>query len=664
MPAERFTFAWVDETETAFNGGHDREDEKIFSFTLGQSEANFASLSLEIKNPYSGLLATGRKQWAWFGVDTGSGAVGQFFGRLVAIPNNMLGEVITLEFTAEPADYAQRKQTVAEALKVAPYYDALFLDITKRDDPDAIVEGYSASYHINRTTQTVTISDWLIGEDGTQVFTADDAFYDSVSVTLGDAPLQSVSVAASVTWSNASSGTVDFGSQTFLTYTGASLISDWPQPGGSIGGGWSVFAGSAVDNYGIDTAIMFTTNFQFQNRDTTHQEGDEMSVNSSLTYPLINTSMITQRLTWSEHIGNIDPTNPDFHDDTTSSSQETKLYIPLWSVTTNLVLRYDAGRNRTENVAFTLDADLQPVLTLPTTADPATKETITLSGADVSLPIQSNDFITGAPLTVEVPPIGDASVNSYFSTDRGLQSLEYLISLARAKLLMRSRAVEISFDCTIERALALSCRMSATLQDPRLPGGTATGKITSYQITGSGDNAAFNGTVTIGCAIGNDGEADASAGLASYVDNGYVDVGYQYYDGALIPVGIGDVAYTPPSAPTNDAGMTFPLTKDQVVLVEAVRGTQAAQEAAIAAVLPTIVLTANLDATQNKTLDQQLQASQLSKITIQSALENVSVWYDLQLKAVDAEGLEATYNIPLSPLFVPKLIDLAAPASP
>lgn len=663
MPAERFTFAWVDETETTFNGGHDREDEKIFAFTLGQSEGNFASLTIDIQNPYSGLLATGRKQWAWFGVDSGSGAAGQFFGRLVAIQNNMLGEVITLEFTAEPADYAQRKQTVFETLKVPPYFDSLFLDITERDNPDSI-EGYSSSYHIDRTTQEVTISDWLIGEDGTQVFTADDVFYDSVSVTLGQAPLQSVSVNASVTWSNASSGTIDFGQRTLLTYTGASLISDWPKPGGSVGGGWSVFAGSAVDNYGIDTAIMFTTQFQYQNRSASHAPGDEMSLNSSLSYPLISTSMITQRLTWSEHIGNIDPFNPDFHDDATSSSQETKLYIPLWSVTTNLVLRYDAGRSRTENVAFTLDADLQPVLTLPTTADPATKETITLSGGDVGMPIQANDFITGSPLTVEAPPIGDASRNSYFSTDRGIQSLEYLISLARAKLLMRARAVDISFDCTLERALALSCRMSATLQDPRLPGGTATGKIISYQITGSGDDAKFGGTVTIGCAIGNDGQADASAGLASYVDNGYVDVGYQYYDGALIPVGIGDVAYTPPTAPTNDAGMVFPLTKDQVVLVEAVRGTQAAQEAAIAAVMPTIVQAANLDATQNKTLDQQVLANQLSKITIQSTLEDVSVWYDLQLKAVDAEGLDATFDVPLSPLFVPKLIDLAAPASP
>lgn len=652
-----FWFSWVDETATTFGAEHQIEDEKIFSFNLGGSEANFDSLSIDIRNPRIGLLATGRKQWAWFASDDGL----RFFGHLVGIPSNILAEVITLEFTAEPADYQGEKHTVAQTLKVAPYYDAIFLDVAKRDDPDAIMEGYSASWHVDRATHAVTISDWLIGEDGTLVFTADDVFYDSVEQTLSDAPLLSVTVEASVTWANASSGYIDFGTQTIESYTGLSLMSEALQTGASLGNGWSVFYGKAIDNWGINDAIVLTTHFNYQNKETTHAFGDTMSQQESTSKPVISTPMISQILTQSRVIGQINQ-DPDFHDIQPATYNSTTLYIPKWNVTTSLVLRYDAGRTRTENVRLTLDADLQPILTAPSTANPAAKETITLTGADVGLPIQSNNFITGAPLTTESPPIVDPSRSAYFPTDRGLISIQYLISLARAKLLMRSRAVQITFGCTFERALELSCRKSATLQDQRLPGGTATGKIISYQITGSGDDAKFEGSVTIGCAIGNDGVAEASAGIASYVNDGYVDVGYQYYDGAVVPIGIGDVAFTPPSAPTNAQGMVFPLTADQVTLVDVIRGSIAEQEAAINAALPTIVTAVNLDQLQNKTIAQQQQATELSKVTISFVLQELSIFRDLQLKPVDGEGLEETFTVNLSPLFAPKLIDLAAPA--
>ena len=63
-----------------------------------------------------------------------------------------------------------------------------------------------------------------------------------------------------------------------------------------------------------------------------------------------------------------------------------------------------------------------------------------------SLTLQSADL--GEPIDGELP-IGDVRRRSYFPTERGLRSLEYLIALARAHLLMRSRAVEIEFDCRL-----------------------------------------------------------------------------------------------------------------------------------------------------------------------------------------------------------------------
>ena len=104
-------------------------------------------------------------------------------------------------------------------------------------------------------------------------------------------------------------------------------------------------------------------------------------------------------------------------------------------------------------------------------------------------------------------PIGDVRQSVYFALERGQQSIEYLICVARAQLLSRARAVNVEFE--ISGALAvdldLSCRKSLVLVDRRLPGGEAAGKIKSYQISMDGNSGAFIGTITIGCSVGKGG---------------------------------------------------------------------------------------------------------------------------------------------------------------
>jgi hypothetical protein len=60
-----FYFAWVD-AGTPFDSSLFREDETVLSFDLAHAEGQIPTLSVEIKNPRVGLLAPGRKQWAWF----------------------------------------------------------------------------------------------------------------------------------------------------------------------------------------------------------------------------------------------------------------------------------------------------------------------------------------------------------------------------------------------------------------------------------------------------------------------------------------------------------------------------------------------------------------------------------------------------------------------
>lgn len=162
---------------------------------------------------------------------------------------------------------------------------------------------------------------------------------------------------------------------------------------------------------------------------------------------------------------------------------------------------------------------------------------------------------------------GNVTARSYFPTDRGQQSIKYLISLARARLRYRSRAVAISWQCRFDRALDLSCRKNATLFDFRLPGGQATGKITEYTISGDAITGRFMGAITVGCSVGLGNVVHNDPGVPVYVAAGYVKPGYQGYDGALVTVNplLADVAYTPPRDGPIDDGLVFPLTYDQVV---------------------------------------------------------------------------------------------------
>src|SRR5688572_1486187 len=120
-----FYFAWVDKTDTTFLPEYQREDEPIYAFSLQQTEGDFASLEIDMRNPRVGLLTSSRKQWAWFAWRNPDDNIVYplFFGRIVAVPQQMQDNIIRLTLVARPADYEDQLITLAETLRVAPYYD-------------------------------------------------------------------------------------------------------------------------------------------------------------------------------------------------------------------------------------------------------------------------------------------------------------------------------------------------------------------------------------------------------------------------------------------------------------------------------------------------------------------------------------------------------------
>lgn len=863
-----FYFAWVDSTETTFGVEHHVEDEHVFSVNIEHLEGQNPTLSIEIKNPGIGLLAPSRKTWAWLSWRPESGdVVPLFFGRLVGVPKDLTAEVVTISFVARSVNYLAQKQTLAETLKVRPYYDPVFIDDSHRDDPDALLEGYSAHWHIDRTSLDLSISDIISGEDGVEVFEEADSFYDSVQISLEQSPLRAVQVQASVKWLQRTRPTpLIIGKRSIPTYTGDSLISDWPKSGQNIAGGWGVLSASAIDVLQLRQTVMFTASSTWTNKEKEHDNGDTLSNSISVTYPV--TQAFTKKYTVKvvSQVGIVDP----FSDPPTNrpaKTDETFLYVPQWNVSTNLILHYQAARNRTEDLIFTLTADVQPILSDPNAPTVTDSELLKINGTDVGRPIinvlswfsvagKAVDFgqvilipVTAVPLVLEptyqicvgsgtagtdeptwnpiqgttttdggvtwvnlgstlntsnqdwsrheqiglgeiilplepipltwaslVPtdafytgegggislgqiiktgsvyqqctqpgttditppafatvrgstttdggvvwtclgnaipdgmnyqlctqagvtgsilpgfmnaagttttdgtvvwtalgpaeggiamPIGDPSRRSYFPTDRGLESIEYLLCRARARLLARSRAVQISFDCRFERAIELSCRKNALLYDRRLPGGQALGKIVAYSIIADGDSGEIIGRVTMACAVGLDGHVSDENGSPLYVESGYVDDGYQAFSGGIVALPASDVGYSVPIDEVNDDGLVFPLTKNSAIMVEELHGSLADQVAAIEAVIPKIIATYRLEewlpALGPSEFARQSQAVHAMGLnTVARALAHKAIWYELQLNPVAGQSFSSEYALTTTTLSIPKMIDLEA----
>ncbi|NEI52722.1 hypothetical protein GR217_34450 [Rhizobium leguminosarum] len=584
-----YYFAWVEETDTTFDDAFLREDEAVFAFEISQDEGEFATMTIDIENPREGLLNPARKIWAWLSVDFGDTAGGQplFFGRLVAMPEEIIGNAVRLTFAARPLDYATAKTTAADLLKVAPFWDVVWITPELIDDPDAVLESRSALWHIDRVTHAVTASDMLEAEDGI-IDLSDDVVRDTIELSFGMAPATRITIEATIGWEQTVSGNFNLvpallaafqaaGTTTggvISSFTGQGLMEDWPVPGANIGGGWS-FGPSSITR--VDGFVV-PKDFQ--------------------------TQILSTGGGWSGG-GN------------TAS-------WPCWKMIPILTARYDVARTRREVVRFTLTADAQAFIADPDDTEPLT---VTMSSDLVGEPVDPGGAL----------PIVTRRRRAYLPTDRGKQSVDYLVAVARARLRARARSVEVKGETAFRNGLAFSCRKAIRVEDARLPGGAATGKIISYSLALDGDSGEAVAGFVIGCAVGKGNSITAATGTPSYVDAGYVVTGWQYYAGASAVVVSGEVTVTDYSnVPPNDDGLDFDhLTQSQVLDSLFVINGEADQRALIGA------FASSLDETGN-------------------ALDQAYTEVDLTLFPISTGPFETVYDLTVSALALPKTIDLEA----
>jgi hypothetical protein len=500
----QYYFAWVEPENTTFLAAYEREDEQVFSFKIDQSEGDFAALSIDIANPYVGLLGAGRKRWAWLAHDDGVTVTPLFFGRLVGVPDGLQDEVVRLTFLARPSNFETQKQALAGTLRVAPYYDPVWINADKRDDPDAVLEGYAAAWHVDRVTHVVSLSSIVSGAATVEI--EGGFFYDSLGVAHGAPGARAIKVEAEVFWDQRALGSVDISQRlieafaaagtatprAISSFTGEGLMRDWPVEGKAIGGGWKV--GHSV--------ITRTDGFVIP------QDYEQVLVANG------------------------------------------RLRFPVWTMKPDMFVDYEVSRARSEKVSFSLEADIQEIVTQ---AGDEEVLSLTLASQDIGAGIDPPFFSDFG-----VKPIGDLRRRAYFTTDRGKQSLEVLISIARARLLHRARAVDVSVQVDFATGMALSCAKNASVEDNRLPGGAAAGKIKSYALVCDGDSGVEMASLTIGCMIGKGNSVAAAAGTGVYAADGYMADGYQLRSGRVVMPIAGEVTYDDFGAtPIEDDGIDF-----------------------------------------------------------------------------------------------------------
>jgi hypothetical protein len=651
-----FYLAWVNEGVTFSAGTHATTackiwdgaegGEIVFSIEIEQSEGEFASLTAELRNPRVGLLSAGRNQWIWLSADDGGGPEPLFNGRIVGVPEQLQNEVVSVQFVARPPDFIAQKESVAESLRVLPWFDRAFLQ-ERLDDPDTVLESYPLRYHIDAVTLAVSVSDIIAGEDGTIEIDGDNHFYDGINVSYGDPPLRRVALSLTVSWTQTGAGDIDLTRQMVQAFgavgspypepfvaslTGGGLFEDWPAPLSDIGGGWTIAANSAIEPATWMQPKAYVVNYGDRSGDFKNLFGTD-PIGFDPTGLIFGTPRNAAAFVIPGSSPPADATALDAGDDP-FGNWEAAFELGIYALKP-FAVHYDAARDRSETVTASVEADVQPLL-----VDPGADETdtIELSSDVIGEPIDPD---LGSPGAFDMP-IGDLRRNTYFKTDRGAQSLQYGLLLARAKILSRSRAVNLKVTTPWSVANGITCRMNGHVVDYRLPGGEATGKVITYRRTASGEDAP-QAEITLGCTIGY-GVAlgPPAAGTPAYVEDGYVNDNYQQRTGADVELIAGVLQY--------ESLDDFAVTDDDGVDLFNLRPATAVNS---------LVVTNGPNA-QRAAIDIQASLPATAAPDPVAALEAAATTVALDLVPVDGGAFHVDYAVEVSEIVVPQTIDLEA----
>jgi hypothetical protein len=448
-------FAYVDPGVPFDDSVHNVQDENVFDLQIQQRENSFATATVLIQNPRQGLLAPARKTRVYISKQVGATVKLLFAGRLVGFPLDFGQETISMEFISQADNWQTTQDAFLQTLKVAPYYNPIFIPEENRNDVAEILSGYSSLVHWNRTTEAISLSDIIKGS--TFIDLGNDKVVDGWSSELGDPPVKAIDITVEAQWEQRGLGRADcsekirqeftntaIGSPQINTLTPLALERGWQ--GVRVPSGYEV-----VENKLVPESNAF-----------------------GLTQGNLRSSIVT--------VAGVDyPTAVELEPPTR------QLTVPRVWYSGTLVLQAEYRQKRRESVSISLTVDSQDI-------------SLNLDQAEtLSLRVQD-------PTAVAQGEILDVGKPSFFmngavlSTD-GIEALEHALIRARARLIKASRVVETTFIVGLEEVIDIDCDTSIRFEDDRLPGGSIRGKVIGYtlNIPSEGNETA---TVTIASVIG------------------------------------------------------------------------------------------------------------------------------------------------------------------
>lgn len=627
-------FAWVDEG-TAFDANiHSVEDEVIYSVDITQNEGDYAILTIEIENPGVGLLSPGRKQWAWLSED----GTARFYGRVDAAPDDIHTEIITVELIAEPVDISAQKAALADALRQPPYWDAAFVQ-QEADNPDTVLETRTASWDVDRITHVASVVDILNPGDPDIEITEDDHFYDAMSVTKNGTPLHTINFKMSGKWRQKATGTVDLTEKLWKafqatgspfpfpavgSFTSNGLASEWPEPLKNLNGGWTMAADSyALINEFMQSGFYPVTYIDKSSTETTEDAGSPTQPWEAETTNVILSNTFTVPTFQSQYGNPLIGAQALFD----INWVEYQVAFPITPVNQRFAITYNADRERSEILTFSVKADVQSLF-----FDPGSEaeETFELSSEFIDQPVDDGELM----------PIGDLRNNCYFPTDRGQLSVQYGLLLCVARLIWRARAIYIKFEVPWDLvADTISCRRRVLLHDRRLPGGQALGKIVTYSLLATAESNICK--ITIGCAVGKGIALPAAeTGEDDYIEDYWDD--YTEYVGAQIEVIPGVLHYDALDGTyvIDDDGVDFNNMSPDRVLLEP-------------------ITIANGINDQKEIIDAAIDDGITDPDPI-GVLRDAPTRPRVKLVSVTGGAFLSEYQVVTSTLVIPKMIDLEA----
>lgn len=448
-------FAYADPGDPFNDAIHNVEDEQVFNIEITQSEGEFATAGIEIINPGVGLLNPLRKTRVFISIQNGLSVDLLFSGRIVGFPVDFGEDTITLTAIAQPVDWEITQDAFIQALKVAPYYNDLFISEDNRQDQTEILSGYSSITHWHRATEAIVLSDIIEGSNFIDI--GEDYIFDSLSSSIGDPPLKGVNITVEAQWQQLGVGEVDCSESIRLEFTNTAIAS--PQintltpraleagwQGARIPTGYSVISSKltpVASNFGLTQANLRSS----------------LATVTGANYPASNGA---------------EPLNR-------------QVSVPrVWYIGT-FVLQANYEQKRRETFNAVLEMSTQDIAL---TSD---------KYEDLILRIQD-------PTAVANGEVLDIAKPSFFMdglvlSTYGQEVIETALMRARARLIKTSRIVETTFQCKLDLVLDITCDHSIRIQDSRLPGGSLRGKVLGYKLSWS-ESGEQIAEITIGSTIG------------------------------------------------------------------------------------------------------------------------------------------------------------------